>query len=63
MGLAEVRELEGLKTEMDKLAIHLEELDADIDADAVSGIMRALLVGHTAEKIIEDYALEDEDGL
>lgn len=63
MGVAEERELEGMKREMDTLAVHLEEVDIDIVSDAVSGILRCLLAGHTSDSIISDFALEEEDGV
>lgn len=56
-------ELEWLEKAMDELAVHLEELDEDIDSDVVSGILRSLLAGHEPGQIIEDYGLELGEGV
>lgn len=60
MGILEARELEGIKTVMDELAVHLEETDMTLDSDAVSGILRCILAGHTSDSIIVDFSLEDD---
>jgi len=53
--------LEGLKLEMEKLAEHLDTLEADIDAEAVADILTDLRDGVTADTIIDRYGLVDED--
>jgi len=58
----EERELAGLKAEMEKLADHLDCLDADIDAECVADILSDLMNGKTAESIIDQYGLVDEVG-
>lgn len=60
--MAEEKELEGLKLEMEKLADHFEEngeqLDGTVDSDSIVGILRSLLQGARAETIIEGYGFE-----
>jgi hypothetical protein len=55
------RELEGLKSEMEKLADHLDCLNADIDAECVADILSDLSSGSTAATIIEKYGLIDDE--
>lgn len=58
--MPEERELEGLKREMEKLALHLEADIGDLESEVVSGILRLLLEGHTAVSIIKEFGLVSE---
>lgn len=59
----EEKELEGMKSEMGKLAEHLEMLDIDIDSQVVAEILHDLSEGKTTAGIIDTYGLIDEDGV
>jgi hypothetical protein len=56
--MAEERELEGLKREMEKLAECFANMGDDIDTTAVGEILMGLTQGETAEHIIESYGLD-----
>lgn len=53
------KELEGLKREMEAVAECLDELGDELDTDAIAAILRALVSGQTAERLIFDYALTE----
>ncbi len=55
----EGRELEGMRSEMEKLAEHLEGFGDELDTEVVAGILRELAAGHTAAAIIVEYGLID----
>lgn len=56
--MAEEKELEGLKREMEALAECLSNMGDDIDSDAVADILHCLVRGDTARSIIDDFGLE-----
>lgn len=55
-------EYEELKREMEKLAVVLEALDDELESELVSGILRCLLDGLSAESIVEEFDLEQLGG-
>lgn len=62
--LKAMKELEGLREQMDALAEHFEEhgdqLDGTFDADSVVCILVDLMDGRTAEDIIQRNGLDIE---
>lgn len=52
-------ELDGLRTEMERLAEAIEDLEDEVDTEVVAGILRLLAHGHSASAIIEEYGLVD----
>lgn len=56
-------EHELLRSEMEKMAEHMESLDHELETDDVAGILRCLLDGWTVAGIIEEYDLQPEDGV
>lgn len=56
------RELEGIKSEMGKLADMLEDSDEDLDAGAVADILRELSGGMTADAVVAEFGLEVNTG-
>lgn len=54
----EEKELEGIKSELGKLADLLEDSNEDLDGGVIAEILRDLANGDTAETIVGAYDLE-----
>lgn len=57
----EEKELEGIKTEMGKLADLIENSGWEFEAETLAEILRDLVAGDTAIHIISNYSIELEE--